>query len=84
MSEFLNLLDNIEEEARTALDRAVDRNALESASNAFLGRKGRLADLSRQLGTLDNETRPKAGARLNEIRKSLAELAETKTRQFTG
>jgi phenylalanyl-tRNA synthetase alpha chain len=84
MSEFLNLLDNIEEEARTALDRAVDRNALESASNAFLGRKGRLAELSRQLGTLDNETRPKAGARLNEIRKSLAELAETKTRQFTG
>ena len=78
MSEFVELLNSIEKEALSAIEKATDKISLENASNAFLGRKGRLADISRKLGALDNETRPEAGARLNEIRKRLSDLAEAK------
>ncbi|OGC90880.1 MAG: phenylalanine--tRNA ligase subunit alpha [candidate division Zixibacteria bacterium RBG_16_53_22] len=77
-------MNSIEREALSAIEKAADKNSLENASNAFLGRKGRLAELSRQLGTLDNESRPKAGARLNEIRKRLSDLAETRALQLAG
>jgi phenylalanyl-tRNA synthetase alpha chain len=82
MSEFLELLDKIEKEALAAMETAADKIGLESATNAFLGRKGKLAELSRQLGALDGTLKPKAGARMNEIRGRLSEIAEVKSRQF--
>ena len=82
MSDFLNLLDDLEREARTALDNVSGKSELETVSVAYLGRKGKLADISRQMGSLDAGVRPKAGARLNEIRKLLTELIETKTSEY--
>lgn len=84
MSEFLNLLDTIEKEALAAIEAASDKIVLESLSAVYLGRKGKLAELSRQLGSLDNETKPKAGARLNEIRKKLSGLADSKAASFAA
>ena len=83
MSDFLNLLDDLEREARTALDNVSGKSELETVSVAYLGRKGKLADISRQMGSLDAGVRPKAGARLNEIRKLLTELIETKTSEYS-
>jgi phenylalanyl-tRNA synthetase alpha chain len=82
MSEISNLLDKIEIEGLTALQSAADKGSLESASNTYLGRKGQLAELSRKLGTLDAESRPKAGARLNEVRVRLTQALEAKTALF--
>jgi phenylalanyl-tRNA synthetase alpha chain len=84
MSEFLNLLDKIEKEAIDAVESSSDKASLESASNHYLGRKGKLADLSRQLGSLGAEIKPRAGARLNEIRKRLTELVQNKNGQISG
>jgi len=84
MSEFLDFLNGIEKEALDAFERAADKDGLENASNVFLGRKGRLAELSRKLGSLDNETRPKAGARLNEIRKKLSDTLTLKLEALSG
>jgi phenylalanyl-tRNA synthetase alpha chain len=83
MSEFLKLLDDLEREALTALETVADKNELESVSVIYLGRKGKLADISRQLGKLDNSIRPKAGARLNDIRKRLSEIVENKSVVFS-
>jgi phenylalanyl-tRNA synthetase alpha chain len=83
MSEFLKLLDDLEKEALSALEAVSDKNNLETVSVTYLGRKGKLADISRQLGSLDNATKPKAGARLNEIRKRLTEIVENKTVAFS-
>lgn len=79
MSNFLELLDSIEKEALAALEGAADKASLEAGSVSFLGRKGKLAELSRQMGTLDAATKPRAGARLNDIRKRLTDLVELKT-----
>jgi phenylalanyl-tRNA synthetase alpha chain len=84
MSEFLTQLDNLEKEALTAIDAAGDKNTLEAAINKYLGRKGQLAELSKQMGKLDAETRPKAGARLNDIRKKLTELSDSKQAGFAS
>jgi phenylalanyl-tRNA synthetase alpha chain len=83
MSEFLAQLDTLEKEALAAFENVSDNAALESATNKYLGRKGQLAELSKQMGKLDTETRPKAGARLNEIRKKLTELSDVKQASFT-
>ncbi len=50
-------------EAASAANEALRITAtLEAITNTYLGRKGKLAELSRQMGSLDNDTRPKAGA----------------------
>ena len=84
MSEFLTQLDNLEKKALAAFGGVGDKNALENAVNKYLGRKGQLAELSKQMGKLDAETRPRAGARLNEIRKKLTELSESKQAGYTS
>jgi phenylalanyl-tRNA synthetase alpha chain len=83
MSEILELLDNLEREALAALETVSDKKELESVSVIYLGRKGKLSDFSRQLGKLDNTIKPRAGARLNEIRKRLTELVENRSASFS-
>jgi phenylalanyl-tRNA synthetase alpha chain len=82
MSEFLQLLDDLEREALAALEIVSDKNELESVSVIYLGRKGKLANVSKQLGQLDSAFRPKAGARLNEIRNILTKAVENKSDSF--
>ena len=82
MSDFLETLDNIEREALQALESVSDKSALEAVSVSFLGRKGKLAELSKQMGQLDAAIRPKAGARLNEIRKHLTEGIDSRSAAF--
>lgn len=82
MSEILNSLEDIEKEAASAIENASDKAALDSVIHAYLGRKGKLADISRDLGKLDPQLRPQVGARLNELKKILSGLAEKKAEGF--
>ncbi len=54
-----------------SLDAAGDDNALEELRIAFLGRKGRLAQLTSGLGTLPPEDRPAVGKAVNEVKEQL-------------
>jgi phenylalanyl-tRNA synthetase alpha chain len=83
MSEFLDNLNKLMSDAASAANDAPDIASLQAISNAYLGRKGKLAELSRQMGSLDSDTRPKAGALLNDIRKNLTGIIESKTASFT-
>ena len=44
----------------------------------FLGKKGLLTELLKQLGRLPSEERPKVGAAVNEAKQALQALIETK------
>jgi len=84
MSEILSSLEAIEEEASSAIESALDKTALDNVIHSYLGRRGKLAEISRNLGQLDPQTRPQVGARLNELKKTLSDLAEKKTLAFAS
>jgi phenylalanyl-tRNA synthetase alpha chain len=82
MSDIIKTLDTIESEAMSMFDAASDGPALESAVISYLGRKGKLAEISRQMSSIENSLKPVVGARLNELRKKLTEFSENKKTQL--
>lgn len=78
MKKFLNSLDDIEKKAVEAFRKASDKNSLDATAIEYLGRKGAVTSLLRQLGSLDPADRPSAGARINKLKKRLSELKENK------
>ncbi|UCC80560.1 MAG: phenylalanine--tRNA ligase subunit alpha [Candidatus Zixiibacteriota bacterium] len=84
MSEILTFLKTIEEEARSAIEKADDKTALDNVAYSYLGRKGKLAEVSRGFGKLDPGIRPRVGSRLNELKKTLNELITQKAGALTS
>ena len=50
----------------------------------YLGRKGKIAILFSQLGTVDPEDRPKIGQALNKLKKDLTSLFNKKLKETQG
>jgi phenylalanyl-tRNA synthetase alpha chain len=67
-------LQSLRSEFNTALDAAGDREALAAVWQGWLGRKGRLQDLFKQMRELPADERPAFGARIN-VLKEEAEAA---------
>ena len=78
-------LERLEEEARAALDLADDAG-LVTWRATYLGRRGKVIDAVKAVGTLPPEERPAYGRRANEVKRTLeaayearaAELAEAR------
>ena len=76
-------LERLEEEARAALD-LVDDEGLAAWRTSYLGRRGKVTEAVKSVGTLPPEERPAYGRRANEVKQTLetayearaAELAE--------
>ncbi len=66
-------------EALEKIGSAPDAGALSAAKNHFLGRKGLLAALLKDLPGLKPEEKKEAGAALNKLKKELEEAVEKKT-----
>ena len=64
-------LNALEREARAALEAIADEHALAAWRSAYLGRKGRVTEAVKALGTLPREERPAYGRRVNELKQSL-------------
>ncbi len=65
------MLETLEKIRTTAIEQivaATDTNSLEQLRIEYLGRKGQLTQLLRQLGTLSSEERPLAGKLSNEVK----------------
>ena len=84
MSEILTFLKTIEDEAKTSIEKADDKSALDSVAYLYLGRKGKLAEVSRGFGKLDPQIRPQVGSRLNELKKMLGDLIAQKEGTLTS
>ncbi len=66
-------LSNIRNEALTAIDGAASAQELDEVRVKYLGKKGALTALLKQMGTLSPEERPAMGALANEVREALTE-----------
>lgn len=70
---LINSLDDFEKEALSLLNNEADETVVEQARVAFLGKKGHISLLLRQLGSLNADERPLVGAKANSVRASIEE-----------
>ena len=64
-------IEILENEASNAVNRASDLKSLEQAKVGYLGKKGLLTSLLKELGSLSPEERPKVGARINAVKQNI-------------
>ena len=68
---MLNALQKIKEQAAQTLANAQDSKALDELRVKYLGKKGELTTILKQMGSLSAEERPKVGQLANEVRASI-------------
>ena len=71
-----NIIDRMREEAAELLGKVDTAAALETLKIRFLGKKGELTALLKQMGSLPPEERPSAGKAVNELRSFIEEHIE--------
>ena len=67
-------LEQITQQAQTAISEATELTVLDSLRVEYLGKKGQLTGLLKGLGALSAEERPAAGAKINEAKQALMAL----------
>ena len=73
-------LEAIKAAAKSALQKAADESQIEELRVRYLGKKGELTSILKQMGSLSPEERPKMGQLVNEAKQKLeALIAEKKT-----
>ncbi len=77
MSDIIEEIEALKKSALKALDNINDKKTLEDVKVELLGRKSRLSELSRSLGKVPADIRPKAGAELNELRRTIQEKIDS-------
>ena len=65
---MINALQTIQKQAAEALDSAADLRAIDDLRVRYLGKKGELTAILKQMGKLSAEERPKVGQLANEVR----------------
>ena len=73
---MIERIEQIAGEARAAIDKATDSNALEEVRIQYLGRKAELPNLLRGVAQLPPEERGKIGKAANEARQALEQAIE--------
>ncbi|MBL6694453.1 MAG: phenylalanine--tRNA ligase subunit alpha [Luminiphilus sp.] len=77
-------LENIKAEAVVAIEAASDIAAVEELRVSYLGKKGALTGLLKNLGQLSAEERPKAGAEINAVKQQLNEQLNARKASLQG
>ena len=77
-------LENIKAEAVVAIEAASDIAALEELRVSYLGKKGALTGLLKNLGQLSAGERPKAGAEINAVKQQLNEQLNARKASLQG
>ncbi|MGI5978575.1 MAG: phenylalanine--tRNA ligase subunit alpha [Oscillospiraceae bacterium] len=76
------LLQDLNESSTAAIKNADSIDVLESLRVKYLGKKGELTAILKQMGSLSAEERPVMGQLANEVRESLTESIEQKRREL--
>lgn len=71
MSELEAQLEQIKQEARSAIVLALDLDTLEQLRVKYMGKKGPIPQVLSGMGKLDPADRPKVGARANEVKDAI-------------
>lgn len=75
-------LESLRTQALEAIDNADDLKLLEQIRVDFLGKKGQISGLMKGLGKLSNEERPKAGAKINEVKTQVQSQLEKRKKSL--
>jgi phenylalanyl-tRNA synthetase alpha chain len=75
---MLDQLNELQREAQTTLESVADQDALSAWRVAYLGRRGRVTEAVKALGSLTREERPAYGRRVNEVKQVLEAAFEAK------
>lgn len=78
IKELITRLEAISKEAKFYLESVEDEKALGELKVKFLGKKGELAAIMKEMGKLSKEERPKLGEVANQVRESVSHLIEEK------
>lgn len=70
------------EEAKAKVSSAEDLSALDQVRIDYLGKKGKITELLKQLGSLSNEERPAAGQLINQAKQELHQALEDQKKVF--
>jgi phenylalanyl-tRNA synthetase alpha chain len=71
-------LGELQGQAVTAIEQAVDLKALDDARVHYLGKKGVLTEQLKTLGSLPHEERKAAGQRINEVKQAVQQAIEAR------
>ena len=77
-------LNSISLAAKQAVDAACDQAAIEEIRVKYLGKKGELTAILKQMGSLSPEERPKMGQLVNEAKQELESLINTKKEELSA
>ncbi|MGI6744847.1 MAG: Phenylalanine--tRNA ligase alpha subunit [Firmicutes bacterium ADurb.Bin300] len=75
-------LESIRNAAKDLLEKVSSKQELEAVRIKFLGKKGELTLILRQMGSLHPEERPKMGSLANEVREYIEAIIEKKTEEI--
>jgi len=75
-------LNALAEKAKDLIRKAQDSERLEAVRVEFLGRKGEISQVSKQMGKLAGEERARIGKMLNTVKRGLEEALEARKREF--
>jgi len=71
-------LEELEKQALAEIAAAVDAAALDAVRVAYLGKKGKLTQQLKQLGSLPAAERPAAGQEINRLKQQVSQALETR------
>ena len=76
------MLESLREASRQAIEEAVDMDSLEALRVRYLGKKGELTAVLKQMGKLSAEERPVIGQLANDVRAKLEANIEEKAKEL--
>jgi len=84
LGELIKKLEALQDEAEGKILNAASERELEDIRVGFLGKKGKVSVILKQVGTLAPEDRPTLGQSANRVRDSLEESIAVKSTQLSG
>jgi phenylalanyl-tRNA synthetase alpha chain len=69
--QLIQKLENLKSDFATALKGIVDELKLQELKSEYLGKKGRLTEVLKEMGRLSTEDRPQVGAAANQVKSDL-------------
>src|SRR5260221_316038 len=74
MSELISNLEKLGDEFQSVIAPLADEQAIRAAQAQFLGKKGKVSELMKELGKLPPGERPAVGAAANKVKQTIEQL----------
>ena len=84
MNALLNNLEQIIKEASDTIHKAPDLHAVEQVRSQYLGKKGKLTEILKQLGSINEKDRPKLGQAVNSAKDKINAVIEERHQTLTA